>query len=70
MSGVCWLNFSHLQGDFYRGCGCYKRLWWTGKVVDCNKGDCAKSKAHAHRTTSMCYCALVCVLLRLPPIYY
>ncbi|KAF8523821.1 hypothetical protein JB92DRAFT_1519752 [Gautieria morchelliformis] len=47
------------KGDFYRGCGCYKRLFYTGRVVDCNKPTCAKSVAHMHKTAKTCYCTQV-----------
>ncbi|KAF8511501.1 hypothetical protein BU17DRAFT_54610, partial [Hysterangium stoloniferum] len=43
-------------GDFYRGCGCYIRHYYTGKTTDCNRTDCAKSQAHMHKTAPNCYC--------------
>ncbi|KAF8584410.1 hypothetical protein K439DRAFT_1285622, partial [Ramaria rubella] len=52
-------------GDFYRGCGCYKRLYYTGKVTDCNQPNCAKSAAHMHRTARTCYCIQIYNDLRL-----
>lgn len=47
------------KGDFYRGCGCYIRHYFTGVVEDCNKPTCAKSKAHMHKTAKGCFCTQV-----------
>ncbi|KAI0028863.1 hypothetical protein K488DRAFT_57619, partial [Vararia minispora EC-137] len=46
-------------GNQFRGCGCYVRVYFTGKKTDCGSRTCALSTAHMHKTTKVCSCSRV-----------
>ncbi|KAF8348832.1 hypothetical protein F5887DRAFT_537338 [Amanita rubescens] len=47
--------FFEVFGDLYRGCGCFKKSYYSGEKDDCQSPNCRNSSKHIHRAPN-CLC--------------